>query len=59
MIKKLKQSKRKLNDFLDEDFRMLIAGPTRYGKTNTLMHILREPLVYYDKLFVFSPNQHQ
>ena len=44
--KKLKQSKRKLNDFLDEDFRMLIAGPTRCGKTNTLIRILREPLVY-------------
>ena len=38
---------------------MLIAGPTRCGKTNTLIHILREPLVYYDKLFVFTPNQHQ
>ena len=41
-------SKRRLNDFLDEDFRMLIAGQTRRGKTNTLMHILRTPLVYYD-----------
>jgi len=38
---------------------MLIAGPTRCGKTNTLMHILREPLVYYDKLFIFTPNHHQ
>ena len=52
-------SKRRLNDFLDEDFRMLIAGQTRCGKTNTLMHILRTPLVCYDKIYIFSPNHHQ
>jgi len=52
-------SKRRLNDFLDEDFRILIAGQTRCGKTNTLMHILRTPLVYYDKIYIFSPNHHQ
>ena len=51
--------RRRLNDFLDEDFRMLIAGQTRCGKTNTLMHILRTPLVYYDKIYIFSPNHHQ
>jgi len=51
--------KRRLNDFLDEDFSMLIAGQTRCGKTNILMHILRTPLVYYDKIYIFSPNQHQ
>ena len=47
--KKHKESKRKLNDFLDEDFRMIITDQTRCCKTNTLMQILREPLVYYDK----------
>ena len=52
-------SKRKYNDFLDEDFRMLISGQTCCGKTNTLMHILRKPLVYYDKIYIFSPNLHQ
>ena len=51
--------RRRLNDFLDEDFRMLIAGQTRCGKTNTLMHILRTPLVYYQKIYIFSPNHHQ
>ena len=51
--------RRRLNDFLDEDFRMLIAGQTRCGKTNTLMHILRTPLVYYDKIYIFSPNHRQ
>ena len=52
-------SKRRLNGFLDEDFRMVIAGQTRCGKTNTLMHILRTPLVCYDKIYIFSPNHHQ
>ena len=28
-------------------------------KTNTLMHILWQPLVYYDKIYIFSPNLHQ
>ena len=50
---------RSLCDFLDEDFRMLVAGQTRCGKTNTVMHILRKPLVYYDKIIFYSPNQHQ
>ena len=43
--KKHKESMRKLNDFLDEDFRTLITGQARYGKTNTLTQILREPAV--------------
>ena len=51
-------SRRRLNDFLDEDF-MLITGQTRCGKTNTLMHILGKPLIYYDKIYYYSPNHHQ
>lgn len=57
--KKHKESKRKLSGFLDEDFRRLITGQTRCGKTNTLRQILREPLLYYDKIFIYTPNQHQ
>ena len=38
----------KLNNFLDGDYRMLITGQSLCGKTNTLMHMLRKPLVYYD-----------
>lgn len=30
-----KTSSRKLNDFLNEDFRMLITGQSGCGKTNT------------------------
>ena len=53
------QSKRRFNNFLDEDYRMLIVGPSNCGKTNTLMHILREPLVPYDKMYMYTPNPHQ
>ena len=51
--------KRRLNDFLDEDYAMLVAGPSRCGKTNTLMYMLREPLVYYDKIYLYTRNPHQ
>ena len=44
------------NIFFDQDFRLLIAGESGCGKTNTLMHILRKPLAYYDKIYIFSPN---
>ena len=54
-----KETSKKLNNIFDEDFRLLIAGESGCGKTNTLMHILRKPLVYYDKIFIYSPNLHQ
>ena len=38
---------------------MLIAGQTRCGKTNTLMHIIRKPLVYFDKIYYYGPNHNQ
>lgn len=46
-------------DFLDEEYRMLIAGPSGSGKTNTLMFMLREPLVVYDQIYLYTPNTHQ
>ena len=50
---------RKLNNFLDEDYRVLITGQSKCGKTNTLMHMLGTPLVYYDKIYLYTPNQNQ
>ena len=52
-------NKRSLNDFLTEDYRMLICGQSNCGKTNLLIHLLRKPLVYYDKLYFYTPNWHQ
>ena len=53
------ENSKKINNIFDEDFRLLITGESGCGKTNTLMHILRQPLVYYDKIFIYSPNLHQ
>lgn len=38
---------------------MLVTGQSKCGKTNTLIHMLRTPLVYYDKIYLYTPNQHQ
>ena len=51
--------KRRYNDYLDEDYRMLVAGASGSGKTNTVMHMLREPLTYYDKVYLYTRNPHQ
>ena len=53
------QGRNRLCKFLDEDFRLLVSGQSGCGKTNTVMHILRKPLVYYDKIHFITPNQHQ
>ena len=47
-----KQSKkRRLNQFLDEEYRMLVCG-----NTNTVTHMLRKPLVYCNKIYLYTPN---
>ena len=51
--------KRRLNDFLDEEYQMLVVGRTGSGKTNTVMFMLRKPLVYYDKIYLYTRNPHQ
>ena len=48
-----------LYPFLTEDYRMLIAGRSGCGKTNTLLNMLIEPLVHYDKIYMYSRNPHQ
>lgn len=52
--KKVSNTKRKLTDFLDEDYRMLICGPSGCGKTNVLMCILQTPLVVFDKVYIYT-----
>ena len=49
---------RKLCDFSSEDYIMLILGKSGCGKNNLLMHILRKPLLYYDKIYLYTPNHH-
>ena len=50
---------RSLNNFLSEDFRMLMAGQSGCGKTNLLMYILRKPLVYYDEIYLYTRSPQQ
>ena len=51
---------RQLYPFMpDSCFRMLICGNSGSGKTNTLMHMLRKPLIYYDKLYLYAKNLEQ
>ena len=54
-----KSKSRRLNDFLDEDYRMLVTGASGSGKTNMLMHMLRGPLVYYDQVYLYTRNPAQ
>ena len=43
----------------DKCFRMLICGKTGCGKTNTVLHMLIKPLIYYDKIYLYSKNLEQ
>ena len=48
-----------MNDFLDEEYRLLVCRQSNCGKTNTVIHMLRKPLVYFDKIHYFGPNSQQ
>ena len=41
------------------NFRMLICGKSGCGKTNTVLHMLMKPLIYYDKIYLYSKNLEQ
>ena len=43
----------------NNDFKMLLAGNSGSGKTNTLYHMLIEPLLYYDKIYLYAKNLEQ
>ena len=54
--KKFKQ----LYSFMPNDtFRMLICGNSGSGKTNLLYHMLIEPLLSYDKIYLYAKNLEQ
>ena len=54
--KKFKQ----LYSFMPNDtFRMLICGNSGSGKTNLLYHVLMEPLLYCDKIYLYAKNLEQ
>ena len=43
----------------NDTFRMLICGNSGSGKTNLLYHMLIEPLIYYDKIYLYAKNLEQ
>ena len=43
----------------DRCFRMIICGKSGCGKTNTVLHLLIKPLIYYDKIYLYSKNLEQ
>ena len=51
--------KTKHKSLLGDDFRMLLCGSSGCGKTNTLMHIIKKPLCYYDQIIIYTPNKDQ
>ena len=54
--KKFKQ----LYSFMPHDtFRMLICGNSGSGKTNLLYHMLIEPLLYFDDIYLYAKNLDQ
>ena len=56
--KKFKQIKN--CEFMPDDtFRMLICGNSGSGKTNLLYHMLIDPLLYYDTIYLYAKNLEQ
>ena len=51
--------KTKHKSLLGNDFRMLVCGSNGCGKTNTLMHIIRKPLWYYDQTIIYTSTKDQ
>ena len=43
----------------DRCFRMLICAPSGGGKTNLLFYMINEPLLFYDKIYLYAKNLHQ
>ena len=42
-----------------DTFRMLIRGNSGSGKTNLLYHMLIEPLLYFDEIYLYAKNLDQ
>ena len=43
----------------NDTFRMLICGNSGSGKTNLLFHMLIQPLLYYDEIYLYAKNLEQ
>ena len=43
----------------NDTFRMLICGNSGSGKTNLLYHMLIQPFLYYDEIYLYAKNLEQ
>ena len=51
---------KKIKPYMPSDtFRMLICGNSGSGKTNLLYHMLIEPLIHYDEIYLYARNLEQ
>ena len=55
----LVSDKTKHKSLLGRDLRMLVCGSSGCGKTNTLMHIIKKLLCYYDQIIIYTHNKDQ
>ena len=56
---KNKKLKRRYSFMPNDTFRMLICGNSGSGKTNLLYHMLIEPLLYFDEIYLYAKNLDQ
>ena len=56
---KNKKFKQRYSFMPNDTFQMLICGNSGSGKTNLLYHMLIEPLLYYDEIFLYAKNLEQ
>ena len=49
----------KVNKFLDKEHSLLVCGQSGCGKTIIAMLMLRKPLVYFDKIYLYTRNEPQ
>ena len=56
---KNKKFKQRYSFMPNDTFRMLICGNSGSGKTNLLYHMLIEPLLYFDEIYLYVKNLDQ
>ena len=59
LIQKNKKFKQRYSIMPNDTFRILICGNSGSGKTNLLYHMLIEPLLYYDEIYLYAKNLEQ
>ena len=56
---KNKKLKQRYSFMPNDTFRMLICGNSGSGKTNLLYHMLIEPLLHFDEIYLYAKNRNQ